>query len=390
MTDAAGLAGDASMPATTTILGRWRTEAGPRIAGSRPLDASKVQAPGVARLPGGGIRLFYTGVGPGRPYPKWQGYILSARSADGVSFEVEPGIRVEPDPTVPWRSRRALAPSVTRLDDGRWRMYFESRGPVGESTVIASAVSDDLFDWTVEDGIRLAASADVGGPRFVRLPDTASGGMSGARGRGRIYCFSRAHRAVVSAVTGDGLAFAWEPGVRLQGGATDLESAGVTAAEVVAPSAPGDPWVMVYSAWQDVPPGTVVPPHPSSDPSFEARNTGAAVPDFAAASIAADLAGYRSRIFAATSADGLTWERAGLLIEGGGPGSPGLDAVHAEDMCLTPLDDGGWRMYYAACDAAGRWTVASAITDGRLKRPARPTRSRFRRCPRRAGMDRSR
>ena len=245
MTDVAGLAGDRSMSVTAALLGGWHKELGPRLAGSRPLDASKVQAPGVARLPDGGIRMFYTGVGPGRPYPKWQGYILSARSRDGVSFEVEPGIRVEPDPTVPWRSRRALAPSVTRLDDGRWRMYFESRGPVGEPTVIASALSDDLFEWTVEDGIRLAASADVGGPRFVWLPD----------GRGRIYCFSRAHRAVVSAVTSDGIEFEWEPGVRLQGGETDLESAGVTAAHVVAPSGAGEPWVMVYSAWQDVPPG---------------------------------------------------------------------------------------------------------------------------------------
>jgi hypothetical protein len=350
LAEAARLADDDSGPATAALLGGWDKELGPRIAGSRPLDASKVQAPGVVRLPHGGIRMFYTGVGPGRPYPKWQGYILSARSPDGVSFEVEPGIRVEPDPTVSWRSRRALAPSITRLDAGRWRMYFESRGAVGEPTVIASAVSTDLLDWTVEDGIRLAASADVGGPRFMRTPD----------GRGRIYCFSRAHRAVVSAVTSNGLDFDWEPGVRLQGGETALESAGVTAAEVVAPARAGDPWVMVYSAWQDVPPGTVVPPHPSSDPAFEA---GGGAQDFAAASIAADLAGYRSRIFAATSPDGLEWERAGLLVEGGGPGAEGIDAVHAEDMCLAPLGDGRWRMYYAACDAAGRWTVASAVTD---------------------------
>lgn len=332
------------------LLGRWRKEPGARVEGSRPLDASKVQAPGVVRLPTGGFRLFYTGVGPGKPYPKWQGYILSAVSVDGVAFTVEPGIRVGPDPTVPWRSRRALAPTVTRLADGRWRMYFEARGPVDQATVIASAVSADLLDWTVEDGIRLAASADVGGPRFLELPD----------GRGRIYCFSRAHRAVVSAVTHDGLAFEWEQGVRLQGGETELESAGVTAAEVVAPATPGDPWVMVYSAWEDVPAGTVVPPHPSSDPSFEASD-GAA--DFAAASIAADMAGYRSRIFAATSTDGLAWSRAGLLVAGDGPRGTDIDAVHAEDMSLVRLDDGRYRMYYAAMDAAGRWTVASAVSE---------------------------
>ena len=334
------------------LVGRWRKEPGRRVDGSRPLDASKVQAPGAARMPDGGVRLFYTGVGPGRPYPKWQGYILSAVSRDGVAFEVEPGIRVEPDPTLAWRSRRALAPTVTRLADGRWRMYFESRGPVDQPTVIASAVSADQVTWEVEEGVRLAGStgSDVGGPRYVALPD----------GRGRIYCFSRAHRAVVSAVTSDGLTFDWEPGVRLQGGETTWESSGVTAADVVPPPAPGEPWVMVYSAWQDVPPGTVVPPHPSSDPAFEAAD-GPPL-DFAAASIAADLAGYRSRIFGATSTDGLTWDRTGLLIEGDGPGGADVDAIHAEDMSVIALDDGRYRMYYAACDAAGRWTVASAIT----------------------------
>ena len=337
------------------LLGRWRKEPGPRIAGSRPLDSSKVQAPGVVRLPTGGYRLFYTGVGPGKPYPKWQGYILSAVSRDGLAFTVEPGIRVEPDPMVPWRSRRALAPTVTRLQDGRWRMYYESRGTVDQPTVIASAVSSDLLDWDVEDGIRLAGASDVGGPRYLALRG----------GRGRISCFSRADRAVVSAITADGLTFEWEPGVRLQGGESELESSGVTAAEVIAPAGAGEPWVMVYSAWQDVPAGTVVPPHPSSDPSFEADGADAdGGRDFAAASIAADMAGYRSRIFAATSADGLHWQRAGLLIEGDGPGGADIDAIHAEDMSLVRLEDGRYRMYYAAMDADGRWTVASAISEG--------------------------
>ena len=82
----------------TSILARWLPDPGWRVAGSRPLDASKVQAPGIVALPGGGVRLFYTGVGPGRPFVTCQGYILSAVSPDGLRFEVEPGIRVAPDP----------------------------------------------------------------------------------------------------------------------------------------------------------------------------------------------------------------------------------------------------------------------------------------------------
>jgi hypothetical protein len=329
----------------TAVTGNWTTEPGARIEGDRPLDRSKVQAPGVVALPGGGYRLFYTGVGPGRPYPEAQGYILSAVSDDGLAFHKEPGIRVGPDPAVPHCNRRTLAPTVTRLPDGRWRMYFESRGPADRPTVICSAISSDLVGWAVEDGIRLQAAQDIGGPRYLPLAD----------GRGRLHVFDRATRSIVSAVTSDGLQFHVEPGRRLQGGQTEPESSGITAAEVVAPVKPGEPWVMVYSAWQDVPPGTVVPPHPSTDP-----NAGAA--DFAAASIAADMAGYRSRIFAATSTDGLTWQRSGLLLEGDGHGRGGIEAVHAEDMSLVRLPDGRYRMYFAACDAHGNWRVASAIS----------------------------
>ena len=335
---------------TTSLPAAWRSEPGWRVAGSRPLDASKVQAPGVVRLPDGGFRLFYTAVGPGKPFPRCQGYILSAVSRDGLEFMLEDGIRVAPRPEIPWLSRRALAPTVTRLADGRWRMYFESRGPATRPTVIASAVSADLLTWEVEYGIRLERPGDVGGPRYVTMPD----------GRGRIYCTSRNDRAIVSAVTDDGLAFAWEPGLRLTAGLSELESSGITAADVIPPVAPGDPWTMLYSAWQDVPPGTVVPPHPSSDPALAARED----IDFAAASIAADMAGYRSRIFHATSRDGLQWEPAGLVLEGDGYGGTHVGAVHAEDMAVVALGDGRYRMYYAACDRSGVWRVASAISEG--------------------------
>ena len=336
---------------TAGLTGRWRQEAGWRVAGSRPLDRSKVQAPGVVRLPSGGFRLFYTAIGPGKPYPTCQGYILSAVSADGLVFRKERGIRLAPHPDVPHMSRRVLAPSVTRLPDGRWRMFFEARGTAHRPTVICSAVSADLLHWTVEDGIRLQAPDDIGGPRFLPL----------AGGRGRLFCFSRGAQSVISAVTTDGLTFSVEPGYRIRGRQSEIESAGITAAEVMPPARAGARWIMLYSAWQDVPPGTVVPPHPSSDPDADAKGLSA---DFAAASIAADIAGYRSRIFVATSADGLAWERAGLAVEGRGYADDGVDAVHAEDMSVVALDDGRFRMYYAACDRFGNWRIASAVTEG--------------------------
>lgn len=336
----------------------WRKEAGARVQGSRPLDQLKVQAPCVVRVSDGGYRLFYTAIGPGKPYANCQGYILSAYSRDGLQFELEPGIRMAPEPGTPHMGLRVLAPSVARIDDGRWRMYFEARGTADRPTGICSAVSDDLLSWTREEGIRVEGFDRVGGPRYVALPD----------GRGRIYCFaseedqsggaSGRRQVVVSATTSDGLSFSIDDGYRLSGGQAEYDSAGITAAEVLPPSSADANWIMLYSAWQDVPVGTIVPLHPSQDP--EATSNGASA-DFAAASIASDMSGYRSRIFAARSKDGLNWERDCCVVEGDGYTSDDLDAVHAEDMSLVEFEPGRYRMYYAACDRHGNWRIASAV-----------------------------
>lgn len=342
---------------------RWRKEAGARLRGFRDLDSSKLQAPCIVRIPSGGFRLFYTAVGPAKPYPFCQGYILSAVSDDGLAFRTEPGIRVAPRPAVPYMSLRLVGPTVTPCAGGRWRMYFEARGLADQSTVICSAISCDMLRWDHEPGIRLQGMSGVGGPRYVPLPD----------GRGRLYCFasecgprgsgrsdgSRSQN-VVSAITDDGLNFAFEPGYRMQDKQSAYDTAGITAAEVIPPSAVGDDWIMFFSAWQDVPAGTAVPLHPSLDPNAVADGLAA---DFAAASIAADMAGYRSRIFMAHSPDGLLWNRVECSIEGTGYGGEGLDAVHAEDMSLIKIGQGRYRMYYAACDKDGNWRIASAVAE---------------------------
>lgn len=340
-----------------TLPERWVKEPGARVEGARDLDRSKVQAPCIVRAPGGGFRLFYTAVGPGKPFTNCQGYILSATSENGLDFAVENGIRLAPDPSFAQMSSRVLAPSVTAMNEGGWRMYFEARGPANLPTAIMSAVSDDQLHWQLEPGIRFTAPGGVGAPRFLPLAD----------GGGRLFCFEsiyaggdpangpRLGTRVISAVTRDGLAFEREPGVLLADKQDALDSAGITAAEVV----PGTPWRMVFSAWQDVQPGTAVPTHPSADPA--AADNGASA-DFAAASIAADMSGYRSRILIASSDDGFNWTRDRVIIEGDGYGGADIDAVHAEDMSLIELDDGRWHIYYAACDAHGVWRIASAIS----------------------------
>ena len=168
---ALGLSREAQM----SVTHQWRKEQGARLQGSRPLDCSKVQAPCVIPIPRGGYRLFYTAVGPAKPYATCQGYILSAFSGDGLDFRTEPGIRLAPQPDLRHMSLRVLAPTVTRCIDGHWRMYFESRGPADQSMVICSAVSADMLHWEHEDGIRLQGLDGVGGPRYLPLPMVAGG-----------------------------------------------------------------------------------------------------------------------------------------------------------------------------------------------------------------------
>jgi len=107
---------------------RWRREDGPRLQGSRPLDNGKLQAPCIVHNPAGGFRLFYTAVGPAKPFPTCQGYILSALSEDELVFHPESGMRLAPEPALPHMSLRVIAPTITQSADGRWRMYFEGRG----------------------------------------------------------------------------------------------------------------------------------------------------------------------------------------------------------------------------------------------------------------------
>jgi hypothetical protein len=344
------------------VTHRWRKEPGARLEGSRALDHSKLQAPCILRVPNGGFRLFYTAVGPAKPFSACQGYILSAVSEDGLVFHTEPGIRLAPQPALPHLSLRVLAPTITSCADGLWRMYFESRGPADRPTVICSAVSSDMLHWEHEAGIRLKNLGGIGGPRYLPLPPD----------RGRLYCFGsefgpggiasgqRISTSVISAITSDGLHFEFEPGYRMRDKQADYDTAGISAAEVIPPSAAGDRWTMFYSAWQDVPPGVAAPLHPSQDANAVASGRS---DDFAAASIASDMSGYRSRIFVAYSTDGLAWERAACAIDGLGYGGEGLDAVHAEDMSLIQIGNDKYRMYYAACDKDGNWRIASAVTE---------------------------
>ena len=103
-------------------------------------------------------------------------------------------------------------------------------------------------------------------------------------------------KGVFSAITSDGLSFEFESGAPLFAGQLGYDGDSISAAEVIPPESADDRWTMVYSAWQDAPPGAVVSVHPSQDPEAVAKGLSE---DFAEASIAVDMAGFRSRIFIA-------------------------------------------------------------------------------------------
>ena len=335
-----------------SITLKWKKEPGIRIQNSRPLDNAKLLAPCITQTPAGSYRLFYTAVGPAKPFDACQGYLLSATSDDGLNFEPEPGIRLAPQEDLPQMSIRALCCTISDLGDGRWRMYFESRG-ADRPHVICSAVSTDMRTWKLEEGIRLEAFGGLGGPRYLQLPD----------GRGRLYCCAavlgsngKSQKHVVSAVTIDGVNFEMEPGFCITPQDVGPGSTGMTAAEVIPPKKTGDRWTMFLSPWFAPTPGSGPYPKPQ-------LNADAQADEFVRTSVSGDISGFRSRILVAYSDDGSSFETGGCAIEGGGYDSEEIDAIHAEDMSLIEINPGRYRMYYACCDRYGNWRIASAVSE---------------------------
>ena len=284
------------------------------------LDATKILTPNVIRLPGGGYRMYYTGLGPGRPVAEAVGYILSAQSEDAVAWTKEPGIRL--DVHSPHATRRVLCPDVIPLVEGGYRMYYEARTAEGPTTVL-SAVSTDGLDWQPEPGIRFGDGEwSYGSPRCLYME-----GGKGGRLRYRLYCHHYSHplkpglgsqNHIVSAISEDGLDFRPEPGIRIPQ-ESRLEDYAVYAPEVVRLGKGS--YRMYYAAWTHEP--------------------------------------MHGRLFTAVSRDGLDWTKdPEPCLDIGGP----WDQTHASEPCVIDLDDGRYRLFYEACDAEGQWRILSATS----------------------------
>lgn len=114
---------------------RWVVEKGVRIGDP---DAS-FNAPRLLYLDDGGCRLYYSQRNKG---------IVSARSDDGLSFDPEPGIRIQGGTT--YDAVNAFAPEVLRIRGGGYRMYFSGYSASTKAQILG-AVSEDGLTWRKEE-----------------------------------------------------------------------------------------------------------------------------------------------------------------------------------------------------------------------------------------------
>jgi len=160
----------------------------------------------VVKLDDGRYRLY--GNSSNNPGPGQRGFD-SFISDDGLNFQKEEGYRLT-GPGV-------FMPFVIKLPDGKYRLYFtDQEVAIGKegARAIMSAISNDGLDFIIEEGDRLTYTEN----------DYEASGIRGAKilqlskGSYRMYYHGideSNHWRVLSAVSGDGLEWTREEGVRI-------------------------------------------------------------------------------------------------------------------------------------------------------------------------------
>lgn len=296
----------------------WRKDPFVAIDLDTPLDSESILTPNVVALPTGGYRMYYTGRGPARNQPETIGYILSARSDDGETWQKEPGIRIDVHP--PHAAIRTLCPDVIPLPDGSYRMYYEARS-AAQPTKVLSARSSDGLEWELEPGIRFGDdSFSYGSPRCLYIADEALGLQWQFRLYFHRFTLSTAaqpEHIIISAISHDGLHFEAEEGIRIAQ-ETARENYGVYAPEVIRLG--NGKYRMYYPAWSK------------------------------------EISGG---VFTATSSDGLSWiKEPDPCVDLGDQ----FDSHMLSEPCMIELSDGRSRMFYEAKDANGDSRILSATS----------------------------
>src|SRR3990172_2706897 len=197
----------------------WTKEGGIRVdVGGGACDSVQAYSSEIFDLPNGTFRMYYTGYNGGF-------CILSAWSADGLTWTKEPGVRVAAGG--PYDTDGPLSPHVVELVNGSLRMYYT--GSDGSTFRILSAISIDGLSWSKEAGIRVDRggaydAAFVDSAETVLLPD----------GRVRMYYHGNdgSRSRILSAITSNGLIWTKDPGIRIDAGGP-YDGAGVGYPDVV-------------------------------------------------------------------------------------------------------------------------------------------------------------
>ena len=85
--------------------------------------------------------------------------ICSARSLDGILWEIEDGIRIKHGA----KGMKGLVanPSIIQLETGQYRLYFRATNKNALGSYIYSAISDNGLEFKIEDGLRMDYSGKL-------------------------------------------------------------------------------------------------------------------------------------------------------------------------------------------------------------------------------------
>ena len=223
----------------------WVKDPGVAIEAESPDEGPLMVTPNVIQTADGRFRMYFTSLRYGtHAFVDSTASILSAISDDGLKWEREPGVRLAP--FSPEGTLRVLCPDVIPLVEGGYRMYLEASVTPDEPCWIVSAVSADGLSFEPEPGVRYGdGQGKYGSPRCVFTDDKAARYRLYFHSH-PLPVEPGSKRFIASAVSDDGLRFTRERGVRIAQD-NEFESGTVYAPEVVRLG--GGSYRMYYAAW---------------------------------------------------------------------------------------------------------------------------------------------
>jgi hypothetical protein len=142
----------------------WTKEPGIRIDCGGTYDRTRVEHIDLVKLPDETFRMYYSGL-DGTHYR-----ILSAVSADGLTWTKEEGVRIDVGGV--YDSLHALSSVTTSLPEGGYVMHYLGHSEEWTGHLL-SAVSTDGLLWTKQEGIRIENGEYtlIAPSAMIRLPD---------------------------------------------------------------------------------------------------------------------------------------------------------------------------------------------------------------------------